>query len=145
MNNENKTQGKLVLLAIDPTGGTDYDTIVCLTSNSFSSDTNVIDGNSKCGSDQSPGTQSETIDFEGQQYINPDAGTVSAADLYTLKKNQTTFGWKIFEEPSRAGSITKEGQGFLSSYSEDAGVDDYATFSGTITIKGLATQTIETS
>ena len=139
---ERKVSGKDVLLYIDPLGGTSYDTVVCLTSQSFSSDTNVVDANSKCGPDQLPGTQNESIDFEGQQLIDPNTGKVSGADLYDLKQAQTTIGWKIAVASPTTGDVVKSGKGFISSISEDYGLEDPATFSGTITIKGLATQTI---
>lgn len=140
---ERKLTGKEVGLFIDPSGGTNYNTVVCLTTVSFSSETNIIDANSKCGEDKLAGTQEETIEFEGQHLIDPLTGKISGASLYTLKQNQTTIGWKIGELYPKSSSVVKSGQGFISAISEEYGLEDPATFSGTLTIKGLATQTIE--
>jgi len=140
---EHKVSGHLVLLLIDPAGGTSYDTIVCLNSQSFNSETNVIDATTKCGSDSLVGiAPPETIDFDGVQLFDPATGKLSGADLYDLKKAATVFSWKLSVSTPVTGDVVKTGKGFISTLSEEYSVDAAATFSGTITVKGDTTQTV---
>ena len=63
---ERKVAGDDVLLFIDPAGGTTYELVVCLTSNSFKIANAIIDAKSKCGPDNLPGVQTFEVTFEGQ-------------------------------------------------------------------------------
>ena len=63
---EHKVQGSNMLLFIDPTGGTNYDMVVCLTSVGCSASVSVVDASSACGPDKSPGTVEMSYSFEGQ-------------------------------------------------------------------------------
>ena len=138
---EHKLSGKDILLFIDPLGGTEYDTIVCLTNQTWQGSTNVIDATSKCGPDSLPGTQSNSISFEGQNLFDPVNG-YSGADLFVLWKNSTTIGWKIAPVSPTTGDETLEGTGFISELSKNYNQTDPSTFSGTLSIYGSTTQTI---
>ncbi len=63
---ERKISGNDVLLFIDPAGGTTWELVICLTSQSLTRATSEIDAKSKCGPDKSPGSQEINVDFEGQ-------------------------------------------------------------------------------
>lgn len=139
---EHKLSGKNVLLFIDPEGGTDYDTVVCLTSQSWTGTSNVIDATSKCGPDSLPGTQTNSVEFEGQHLYDEATGKISGASLFPLWKDQTTVGWKIAPVSPEQGDEILEGTGFLSDLAKNYGQDDPATFTATLSIYGMTEQTI---
>jgi predicted secreted protein len=140
---EHALSGKDILLLIDPTGGTTYSTAVCLNTHSFKTETNVIDATTKCGSDSLIGiAPPETIDFEGVELFDPASGKISGVDLYTLKQANTVFSWKIAPTTPVTGDEVLTGKGFISSLSKEYAKDAAASFSGTITVKGLTGQVI---
>lgn len=139
---EHKLSGKNVLLFIDPAGGTSYDTVVCLTNQTWQGTTNTIDATSKCGPDTLPGTQTNSVTFEGQHLYDPATGTISGVDLFPLWQNQTTIGWKIAPASPVTGDEELSGTGFISELSKNYNQTDPATFSGTLSIIGSTTQTV---
>lgn len=138
---QRKVNGKDILLFIDPEGGEEYSTIVCLTSNTKQITTATIDAASKCGPDSQPGTITVTVNFTGQVVVDPDAGKVSEADLFTLASNSTTIGWKIGPAVPTEGDVIYEGKGFISDLSDTYDMNG-ATFTGSIGVSGTPTQTI---
>lgn len=138
---QRKVNGKDILLFIDPAGGVDYKTIVCLTSNSKKLATATLDAASKCGPDSQPGAQTISVDFTGQIVVMPDTGKVSEADLYNLWSNSTTIGWKMGPAAPVEGDVTYSGSGFISDLSDTYDMNG-ATFSGTIGVSGTPVQTI---
>lgn len=134
--------GKDILLFIDPAGGTDYKTVVCLTSNSKKLTTAIVDAATKCGPDSKAGTQTVSVDFTGSVAVDPDADKVSEADLYPLWKNSTTIGWKIGPAVPVAGDVSYTGIGFISDLGDTYDMNG-ATFTGTIAVSGTPTQDIE--
>ena len=129
---EHKVAGGTMLLFIDPAGGTDYDTVVCLTSVSKSDSITVVDASSACGPDKSPGTLELSYAFEGQHLQDPDSGKISGTSLRQLLRAKTTIGWKIAPESPVAGDEIESGTGFLSELSSTYAFDSIGTFSGTI-------------
>ena len=139
---EHKVQGGDMLLFIDPTGGTDYDIVVCLTSVTKSDSISVVDASSACGPDKSPGTLELSYGFEGQHLQDPDSGKISGTDLRILLRSETTIGWKIAPETPVAGDEIEEGTGYLSELSSTYAFDSVGTFTGTIQPYGTPTITI---
>lgn len=139
---EHKLSGKEILLYIDPLGGVDYSTVVCLTNQTWQGTSNVIDATSKCGPDTLPGTQTNSVTFEGQQLFDPSVGKVSGASLFDLWKNSTTIGWKISPTDPIDGDEILSGTGWISDLSKNYNQTDPSTFSGTLSIYGSTTQTI---
>jgi len=129
---EHKVAFGTMLLFIDPTGGTDYDTVVCLTSVSKADSITVVDASSACGPDKSPGTLELSYSFEGQHLQDPDSGKVSGTSLRQLLRAKTTIGWKIAPESPVTGDEIEEGTGFLSELSSTYAFDSVGTFTGTI-------------
>jgi len=129
---EHKVAGGTMLLFIDPTGGTDYDTVVCLTSVSKADSVTVVDASSACGPDKSPGTIELSYSFEGQHLQDPDSGKVSGTSLRQLLRSKTTIGWKIAPETPVTGDEIESGTGFLSELSSTYAFDSVGTFTGTI-------------
>lgn len=133
---EHKVAGGTMLLFIDPTGGTDYDTVVCLTSVSKADSITVVDASSACGPDKSPGTLELSYAFEGQHLQDPTTGKISGTSLRQLLRAKTTIGWMIAPESPVTGDEIEEGTGFLSELSSTYAFDSVATFSGTISPYG---------
>ena len=138
---ERKVNGKDILLFIDPAGGEDYKTVVCLTSNSKRLTTATLDAASKCGPDSRPGAQTVTVDFAGQVVVDPDTGRVSEADLYDLWKDTTNISWKISPAVPADGDVIYTGEGFLSDLSDTYDMNG-ATFTGTIGVSGFPVKSV---
>lgn len=133
-------------LWIDPAGGTNYKLVVCLNNFSFNGTTAVNDASSMCGPDSSPGDISSSISLDAQFMINEDDNTeVAAADAFSLWQDSTTFGWRIGRAAADiiSGDVTKTGSGYFSAYTETHTKDGVSGFTGTITVAGEVTQTIE--
>jgi hypothetical protein len=140
---EHKVAGGTMLLFIDPAGGTDYDTVVCLTSVGKSDSINVVDASSACGPDKSPGTLEISYSFEGQHLQDPVSGKISGTSLRQLLRAKTTIGWKIAPESPVTGDEIEEGTGYLSELSSTYAYDSVGTFTGTLQPYGTPSITIE--
>lgn len=138
---QRKVNGKDILLFIDPAGGVDYKTLVCLTSNGLNRTTSIIDAASKCGPDSQAGPQTISVPFAGQIMVDPDADKASEGDLHDLWVNSTTIGWKIGPAVPVDGDVIYEGTGFISDLSSTQDMNG-ATFTGTIAVSGTPTMTI---
>ena len=141
---QHKLSGKQFLLLIDPAGGTTYNTVICLTSQSIKFGVNVIDASSNCGPDTLPGKpQPEAITFEGQHMYDPTSATdISGQDILPLLQASTKVGWSIAPEDPVTGDETLSGTGFFSELTKHYPGDGVVTFSGTLSIYGQSTQTI---
>ena len=140
---EHKVAGGTMLLFIDPTGGDDYDMVVCLTSVGKSDSVTVVDASSACGPDKSPGTLELSYSFEGQHLQDPDNGKISGTSLRQLLRAKTTIGWKIAPETPVAGDEIEEGTGYFSELSSTYAFDSVGTFTGTIQPYGTPTLSIQ--
>jgi hypothetical protein len=131
-----------MLLFIDPTGGTNYDTIVCLTSVGISDSRSVLDGSSMCGIDKAMGVLDISYSFEGQHLQDPDTGKISGTNIRILLRNDTPIGWKLSPESPVTGDEIHEGTGYISDLSSSYAFDSVGTFSGTLQPFGTPTITI---
>lgn len=138
---DRKSPGNETLLFIDPSGGTSYATVICLTSNSFGIVNNIIDAKSKCGADTLPGTQSFSVDFEGQVVYNASGAKIGIYELLTLAKNQTTIGWKIAQAVPEAYDVIITGTGFIAEVQNTYGDEAPATFTAKLGVYGTPTIT----
>mgnify|MGYP003334996884 CR=1 FL=1 len=140
---EHKVNGGDMLLFIDPLGGTNYDTVVCLTSVGISDSVQPVDASSACGPDKSPGAVDMSISFEGQHLHDPNTGDISGTDLRILLRAEQTIGWKLSPVSPVAGDEIQEGTGYLSELSSTYSYSDVAVFSGTIQPYGMPTTTTQ--
>lgn len=138
---EHQKQGQDFVLKIDPTGGTTYDTVVCLKSFDFTSEDAEIDASSFCGTEILPGLSTEGIEFEGIQLYDPVANKISGADLYVTKQSKVKIGWQIAPVTPITGDVTKTGKGYLLSLSENYGLNEPCIFNASIKIAGSVTPT----
>jgi len=129
---EHKVAGGTMLLFIDPTGGTNYDTVVCLTSVSKSASVSVVDASSACGPDKSPGTIELSYSFEGQHLQDPTTGKISGTSLRQLLMSKATIAWSIEPESPVTGDEIEYGTGYISELSSQYNFDSVGTFTGVI-------------
>lgn len=139
-----KVEASTVFLFIDPAGGTDYSSLVCLTNFKFPRKINMINADTMCGPDKKAGTLDiGDITFDGQTFINPSTGEISSVNLHNLLINKTTIGWKIAPAVILPGSETFYGTGVVSGLDNDYSFDKVGSFSGSIGVYGVPVQTIE--
>jgi hypothetical protein len=138
---QHKVAGGTMLLFIDSTGGTSYDTVVCLTNVGKSDSVSVVDASSACGPDKSPGTVEISYTFEGQHLQDP-GSDISGTDLRILLRAKQTIGFKIAPASPVTGDEVEEGTGYLSELSSTYAFDSVGTFSGTIQPYGTPTITV---
>jgi hypothetical protein len=139
---EHKVQGGTMFLFIAPDGGTDYDTVVCLTVVGKSDTVNVNDAASACGPDSSPGVLQITYNFEGQHLQDPETGKISGTSLRQLLRAKTTVGFKISPVDPVEGDEIETGTGFFSDLSSTYAFDSVGTFTGTLNPYGIPDLTI---
>ena len=114
----------------------DWKFVTCTTNKSLDLAIASIEKNNDCTGDfsgQLPSTVSWTMAIEGDANMTPDAGEVSAADLFTIAKSRAIKKWKFENGDS---SYVRYGLAFLSGYSEAIATPEYLTFSGTLTGDG---------
>lgn len=145
---ENKISGNDILLFLDTSGTppyTNYKTVVCLTTNGLTRATTAIDAKSKCGPDTLPGTQSNSVTFEGQIMSDPDSNHISEDALDDAWRDVTTVGFKMGKVAPGIGDVTYFGTGFISKLDDTFGDDAVGTFQAEISIYGLVNKTTATS
>ena len=125
--------------------GINYNTVVCLTSQTVDRTTNEIDAKSKCGPDKLPGTQDNGVSFEGQVMADPSTGRISTDDMDDYWRNKTTIYWKVGKAVPVVGDVTYYGTGFIAKLSETGAQDAVLTFSGAIGVYGTISKTTATS
>lgn len=139
-----KVDANTQFLFIDPAGGTDYSSLVCLTSFKFPRKVNVINADSMCGPDKRPGQLDfGDITFDGQTFLIPDTGKISSVDLDALLVNKTTIGWKIAPAVTTPGSESWYGSGFISGLDNNYSLDKVGEFSGSLGVYGVPVHVIE--
>ncbi len=134
-----------VFIFISFDAGATYSTVICLTNNGITRAVTSIESSTKCGKTSTPGTITESVSFEGNVWLDPDAGESSVVDLIDLMNDQTEFYFKMGVAVPGDGDYTTFGQGYLSQLDESYAVDAAATFSGTITPTSKLSTTTATS
>lgn len=142
---EHKVSGGTMLLFIDPNGGTNYDTVVCLKSVGISDSINPIDTSSWCGSGKLPGLLNISYTFDGYHIQDVDTGRISGTDLRILLRNKTQISWMIAPESPVGGDEIQTGYGFISSLSSNYSFDNVGDFSMTVEVKDVPITTISPS
>jgi hypothetical protein len=73
--------------------------------------------------------------FSGVANTTPETGEVSAQDVIEWFQNGTSLKFK-FAHATDETKLYREGDGFLSGYTENYPAEDYVGFSGTVEIEG---------
>lgn len=138
---QHKISGNDVLLQLSD-DNTNWDVVICLTSNGITRATTEIDANTKCGPDKLPGVQTLGLTFEGQVMLDPNNGYAGLDILEGYFANKSTIYWKMGPLSPAIGDITWSGTGFISQLDETYAQDTPGTFSGAIGIYGSITKTV---
>ena len=111
-----------------------YFPIGCLTSNSFSEQSDMLDTTTRQNAGgwktSIPTNQSYNISFSGLISTNDKSGTIlTYDDLRILKRNKTLINWKTNNELTGYSDF---GMGYIDSISNDAEVDSFISFTSNI-------------
>ena len=111
----------------------DFYPVGCLTSNSFSEQTEMLDATMRTDTDgwtQSiPSFQSYSLSFSGVLNLDDRGSTILTYEtIKTLKRARTKIQWKII---SAAGD-SEEGDGYITQLSNAAETQEFVTFDGEI-------------
>jgi hypothetical protein len=132
-----------MLLKVDVAGGTSYDTVVCLTSVSFSGSTNIIDANSFCGADKLAGiVDAGEWSIEGIILLDPASGKISLKGLYDAWVGKDIVGYEVSPNVPVAGDLKISGTAYISNTDINLGLDETQNFSITLTNKVIPTMTV---
>ena len=137
--------GNDIVLRIDPDGGTNYDLLVCLTSNSLERTTQVIDAGSKCGPSKLPGVQSIQVPFTFIDVLDTNNGEISEGALHPLWANKTIITFSYGKVSAAAGDVTYTGTAFIGDLKSTAAQNAPATTTGTLEVQGTILQVITAS
>lgn len=134
--------GNDIVLSIDPSGGTDYTLLVCLTSNSLERTTNEIDASSKCGPNLLPGTQTIKVPFEFHDVLNTTIDEISEQALHPLWAAKTIITWKFGPISPSVGDVSYTGTGFIGTLNTVAAQNSPVVTSGSLAVQGSITQIV---
>jgi len=130
-------KGEYRILSISHNSGLFYP-IACVTDNGMSESVDMLDATTRDNGGWRtfvPTTQTGSINFSG---VYKTTGDFTVDDLRDIFRSGDVIDWKI---SSTAFGATYSGEGYFSSFSEDAQVDSFVTFSGDIQISGNITTT----
>ena len=134
------------LVSIDPTGGSTFKPVACLTSNKFSTSLTDIDVSSKCGNQWIPGSKFEDT-IEGEGFAIDQTGTPSKESynqLHVLYTNKTKFSARFGKANPVTGDSYYEGEVFITKMDIDAPWNEAVTFNITfrVTLPPLEQNTV---
>jgi len=142
----NEINGRDIILMIDPTGGSSFVNVICLTSNTITNSLTELDASSKCGNKFIQGAKFDSS-ITGEGFvIDPDTGAPTDKgynDLFKLFTQRATVGIKFGKATPTTGDAVYTGTAFITQLEAVAGDDELYKF--TITFKCAAppfTQTI---
>jgi len=130
-------EGDLRILTISSNSGPFYP-IACVTANGLSESTEMIGTTTRDNDDWRtyvPSAQSASIDFAG---VLETTGDFTIYDLRLISRGGKLIDWKI---SSTEGGDIYSGEGYFTSLSEDASVESFVTFTGSIQVSGDITTT----
>lgn len=121
---------KLLYLYVEGT----YFPIGCLTSNSFSETSDMLDTTTRQNAGgwktSIPTSQSYSISFNGLITTSDNSGTIlTYKDLQDFKRNRTQISWKSNTENAGYSDF---GLGYINSISQDANIDENISFNAEI-------------
>lgn len=110
-----------------------YMPIGCLTSNSFSEESEMLDTTTRQNMGgwrtSIPTLQSYTISFSGLSPVSAENGFINYLTIQELKRDRIQFSWRINTEDPL---LFDHGIGFIRSLSHNAEVDSFVDFTGEI-------------
>lgn len=123
-----------ILVTVDTVNGErieEFKPIACLTSNSFSESVEMLDTTTRISGGWKTAratSQSFNVDFEGLQIYGSETG-VSYEELKAIKRARSVQKFKI---SNTDGNHNEVFEGHITDLSEDANVEEFISFSGSI-------------
>lgn len=134
-------QGSTQSVDIDVTGGTDWDSLVCLRTSSVNGTTDSTVEQTNCGTFTSIGKPNMTVDFDAICETAPTAGTqISYASMLTAFNNGTEINVRVqspvFSGSSAGAVYYHQFKGYITSLTLNQATTEFINFSGTIQSNG---------
>lgn len=128
--------------------GTAYKPVVCLTSSSMTSTMEMLEKVNMCNPGtvvNSPGRITQSVQIEGEVIDTTDvgggSGKASFDELLTMQATMQTSKTPVVFRLSRGPLGFKYFSGYLSDISDNYSAGEDATFSATLTVEGLVSDT----
>lgn len=116
--------------------GSDYVPVACLTSNDFSESVEMLDSTTRVNNGwktSRPNLQSFSVSFSGitinTRFAGGDMTKYSIDRLKVVKRTRQLLTWRIVTDNN---VFIEDFQGYITDLQENAPVDDFLSFSGTI-------------
>lgn len=130
-----------VIISISEDSGTSYDTVGYCTNCNLQWSMDIRDVTTKSAGGRRairPGKSQWQFNLDGLVTYNAQTDIDKPNDLYTIADAKTSIQMKIGS--TNTGEYDYEGAGYITSYSQDAGVEDNNTFSCAFDGDGALTQ-----
>lgn len=120
-----------------------YLSVLCKRSSNFNGTTAVNVEETDCGIDKGLGTPDWTVDFEGVVNTTPTSGSeVSAKQLFDWWQAKTLLYIKWMTSTGSGGNLYRQGQGYITDYTEGLNVGNLMTFGFTFNGVGTVDTTV---
>jgi len=133
-------QGSTQSVDIDVTGGTDWDSLVCLRTSSVNGTTDSTVEQTNCGTFTSIGKPTMSIDFDAICETAPTGSQVSYGALLTAFNNGTEINVRVqspaFTGTSAGAIYYQQFKGYITSLTLNQSTTEFINFSGTIQSNG---------
>jgi len=133
-------QGSLQTIDIDVTGGTDFDSLVCLRTSSVNSTVDSTTDQTNCGVLTAVGYPQMSLDFDAICEVSPTSSQVSYSALLTAFAAKTLVNVRV-QNPvvtgsSAGASYYHQFKGYITSLTWNQATTEFINFSGTIASTG---------
>ena len=133
-------QGSTQSVDIDVTGGTDFDSLICLRTSSVNGTTDSTVEQTNCGTFTSIGKPTMTVDFDAICETAPTSSQVSYAALLTAFNNGNEINVRV-QNPVVTGSSAgaayyHQFKGYITSLTLNQSTTEFINFSGTVQSNG---------
>lgn len=122
----------------------DWKRVICTNDKSLNFSVDNVEINNDCTGNylrNLPSTVSWTMDVSGDASTSPTASEMSIEEIFDIATSRTVGYWK-FE--TLDGTYYREGEGYISDYTEGATTPEYQTFDFTITSSGALSNVVPT-
>ncbi len=133
-------QGSTQSVDIDVTGGTDWDSLVCLRTSSVNGTTDSTVEQTNCGTFTSIGKPNMSVDFDAICETAPTGSQVSYAALLSAFNSGTEINVRVqspaFTGTSAGAIYYQQFKGYITSLTLNQATTEFINFSGTIQSNG---------
>jgi hypothetical protein len=133
-------QGSLQNIGIDVTGGSTYDSLVCLRTSSVNTTVDSTTEQTNCGAFTSVAEPTMSVDFDAICEADPSGGQVSYGSLLAAMVAKDLISVRV-QNPATGGALSgaayyHQFSGYITSLTLNQSTTEFINFSGTITSTG---------